>query len=110
MRKIYACENAALVGHLCQLLNGLGIHCVVRNWFLAGDAAGSSPLEWPELWVVNAESETIATDYIHQALSDLTNEEETLPPWRCASCGASVLGHFECCWNCQSVCDASSGT
>ena len=102
MRKMYASENVALVGHLCELLKGRGIDCVVRNWFLSGDAGGSSPLEWPELWVVNAEDEAIAHAYIDEATSQSagskTQEEE---PWRCDGCGASVPGHFACCWSCQ---------
>ena len=110
MRRIYTCENAALVAHLFQILKGLGIDCVVRNWFLAGDAAGSSPLEWPELWIVNTEDEPTAAAYIDQTLPDPINEEETLPPWHCTNCDMSVPDHFGCCWNCQNVRESSSGT
>ena len=105
MRKLYASENAALVGHLCELLKGRGIDCVVRNWFVSGDAGGSSPLEWPELWVVKTEDEAIAHAYINEATSQDSSSGATEegPPWRCDDCGASVPAHFACCWSCQRI-------
>lgn len=100
---MYTSENVALVGHLCELLKGRGIDCVVRNWFLSGDAGGSSPLEWPELWVVNAEDEAVARAYINEATSQDSgsNASEEATPWRCDGCGASVPAHFASCWSCQ---------
>lgn len=98
MKKVYACENAALIGHLRDVLAERGIACVVRNWYLTGDTGGSSPLEWPELWVVHAEDEAAARTNIDAWLSSDTQHGE---PWRCSECGASVPGNFACCWRCE---------
>ena len=106
MRKLYTFENASLAGYFCHLLNGHGIECVVRNWFVAGEAAGSSPLEHPELWVVHDADEAAARDQIREALADTTDES---PSWRCGVCDVSVPGGYAWCWRCNRAKNAQGG-
>ena len=52
MKLVYTAQNMLLVGHLRNILESEGIHCLTRNEYLAGGAGELPPTEtWPELWV-----------------------------------------------------------
>ena len=100
MRKVYASDNIAIVGHVRQVLDQQAIRCIVRNDFLLG-AAGELPVNetWPEIWVVDDRDFDRARALV-DAIVATAHASEPEPPWRCASCGERMEGQFTDCWHC----------
>ena len=98
MRKVYATDNSAIIGHARQVLENHAIPCVVRNDFLLG-GAGELPVNetWPEVWVIDDRDFDRARALV-AAIVAAAHESE--PPWRCASCGEQMEGQFTDCWRC----------
>lgn len=101
MKRLYASESLADVGHLKNLLEQVGIDCIVRNEQLCG-ALGEIPfLEClPELWVLR-------DDDLPHALQLLERHQDQEPvshaPWQCADCGNANEGQFAACWSCGAL-------
>ena len=102
MRKVYASDNSAIIGHLRQVLEDHAIPCVVRNDFLLG-GAGELPVNetWPELWVIDDRDFERARTLVDGIVAAAHKSE---PPWRCASCGEQMEGQFTDCWSCGAPC------
>lgn len=98
MRKVFASDNIAIIGHVRQMLEHHGIPCIVRNEFLLG-GAGELPVNetWPEIWVTDDRDLEHARALVDAFASAATASD---PPWRCASCGEQMEGQFTDCWRC----------
>ncbi|HEX5419569.1 MAG TPA: DUF2007 domain-containing protein [Gammaproteobacteria bacterium] len=96
MKRVYASEFLAEVGHFRNLLEQAGIACFIRNEQLSG-AMGEIPfLEClPELWVLRDDELPRA-----KRLIDQQGETVAAPDWRCPSCGERNEGQFAACWRC----------
>lgn len=98
MRKVYTSHDIAIVGHVRQVLENQGIHCIVRNDFLLG-GAGELPVNetWPEIWVVDDRDSDRARALVDAVVA---TGNDFGPPWRCPSCGERLEGQFTECWRC----------
>ena len=98
MRKVYATDNSAIIGHARQVLQNHAIPCVVRNDFLLG-GAGELPVNetWPEVWVIDDRDFDRARALV-AAIVAAAHESE--PAWRCGSCDEQMEGQFTDCWRC----------
>jgi hypothetical protein len=96
MKKLYTNQNATLVWHARNILEGVGIECALRNEFASGGVGQLSPFDaWPELWVVE---DTCV--YRAQTLLQRAFEDSDVPDWTCSECGEVIGGAFSACWNC----------
>jgi hypothetical protein len=96
MKRLYASESLAEIGHLRNLLRQAGIECIVRNEQLSGGLGEIPFLEClPELWVLDDEA-------LPEARRLLEQQQETVSAaaWQCAACGRPNEGQFAACWNC----------
>ena len=97
MKKVHSAPNAVDIHNLKNVLEGSGIKCEIRGEFRRG-AVGEIPVNecWIDLWIVNDADESSARQIIDNPMS------ESAPAWCCASCGESIAGQFDQCWNCDS--------
>ncbi len=83
------------VAHARNVLITAGIHCELRNQYLAG-AMGDLPMieTWPQLFVEDADERF--------ALSVLVRAASAVPgvPWTCNGCGEQLEPQFTHCWRC----------
>lgn len=97
MKLLYTNENATLVWHARNLVEGTGIACLIRNEYASSGAGQLSPFDvWPELWVLDDASYEFATAVLQRALH---SPAETAA-WTCPRCAELNGGAFEVCWNC----------
>jgi hypothetical protein len=97
LRKVHTAESIVEIAHLRNVLEADGIACLVRNDRLGG-VVGEIPFVecWPELWVLETGNYLRAKSLV----DDVLRTGPALESWRCASCGESIEGQFEVCWNC----------
>lgn len=95
MKRIYRAATLPQVAHARNLLVAAGIHCEIRNQYLAG-AAGDLPMfeTWPQLLVDEADEA--------RSLGVLARAQRPAdgPAWVCASCGERLEPQFTSCWRC----------
>ena len=98
MRKVYGSQLIPMVGHLKNVLESHGIHCVVKNALLGGALGEAPPVEcWPQLWVIEDNKYDEAAASVSAA--SLENAVEPAGRWLCA-CGEELEGQFTDCWRC----------
>ena len=98
MKIIYSSMDLAAVAHLKDLLESVGIACLIKNdvsSYLTGDVAMSGVA--PELWIDDdsrlAEALEIKKDY----LGPQTMQGNM---WTCPKCGEKLEPQFSSCWKC----------
>jgi hypothetical protein len=94
MLRIARAPNIAIATLWVDALQQAGVAASVQRYFL-GSVAGELPPDQclPEVWVTHAADEARA--------KGLLDRLQNLPQncWLC-SCGETVEGGFEACWNC----------
>ena len=98
MQRVFIDSNTVLTGLVHSVLEAAGIHCLVRNQYLAG-ALGELPVNecWPQVWVVSDDDAPRALRLIAQAMPrDGTSGE----CWVCPDCGERLEPQFAQCWQC----------
>lgn len=95
MKRVYRAASLVQVAHARNLLLMAGIHCELRNQYLAG-AMGDLPLieTWPQLYVEDAD-ERFALSALARA-----SQAPTGSPWTCPSCAEISEPQFLQCWRC----------
>ena len=82
MKHVYTLHDPLLAGHLEQVLQQAGIHCLVKNQHLIGGVGDLPPIEaWPEIWVFRDFDRSRAVELI-EALIQYTAKPEDA--WTCA--------------------------
>ncbi len=95
MKTVYSAANISIVSFFQNILEGYGIHCLIKNEFLHSVIGEIPPIEsWPQLCVDDDDYEE-EKRIVDEALS-----EKNLPIWKCTSCNEVIEGQFSECWNC----------
>ena len=98
MKKLYTTQKPLVISHLKSLLESGGIHCTVKNLYLASAVGELPPIEcWPELWVLDDQRYAEARRLLERTLAPL---RAVAGPWTCKKCGIEVEGEFSECWSC----------
>jgi hypothetical protein len=94
MRRLVQAPNIAIAALWVDALRHAGIDASTQRYFL-GAAAGELPPDQclPEVWLTHDEQE----DQARALLRDLMHVPQRR--WEC-TCGETVEGGFEQCWNC----------
>ncbi len=96
MRLVHTSPNTAMEHHLRNVLQGVGIDCILKNEYLRMASGDLPPLEcWTELWVVNDDQFDQARQYLETG-----PVPETRAPWPCPACGEKIEPQFTECWHC----------
>jgi hypothetical protein len=95
LKRVYRAPTLLQVAHARNVLITAGIHCELRNQYLAG-AMGELPMieTWPQLYVDDAD-ERFALGALARAATVSTGD-----PWICAACGELLEPQFTQCWCC----------
>jgi hypothetical protein len=95
MKRVFRAATLLQVAHARNVLLVAGIHCELRNQYLAG-AMGDLPMmeTWPQLWVEDAD-ERLALRALAQAAAAPVGS-----PWTCEDCGEQLEAQFTSCWRC----------
>jgi hypothetical protein len=97
VKRVFRAASLLQVAHARNVLITAGIHCELRNLYLAG-AMGDLPMmeTWPQLYVADADE--------HYALSALRRAAAAAvgSPWICHECNEQLEPQFTCCWRCGS--------
>ncbi len=95
MKRVYRAASLLQVAHARNVLITAGIHCELRNQYLAG-ALGDLPMmeTWPQLYVDDAD-EGFALSVLARASAVSAGN-----PWVCAECGEQMEPQFTQCWRC----------
>jgi hypothetical protein len=95
MRRLITAPNLALATLWADMLSHAGIAATVQRAY-AGSIAGELPPDQtlPEVWIDDDER----LDEARVLLAQL--RRPAWRQWRCPSCGESIDGPFEQCWNC----------
>lgn len=95
MKRIYRAASLLQVAHARNVLISAGIHCELRNQYLAG-ALGDLPMleTWPELMVEESDEE-YARSVLRRAAAAAGGE-----PWICPHCEERLEPQFTGCWRC----------
>ena len=95
MKRVYRAASLLQVAHARNVLITAGIHCELRNQYLAG-ALGDLPMmeTWPQLYVEDAD-EKFALSALARAVAAPVGA-----PWTCAQCGERSEAQFTHCWQC----------
>lgn len=97
MKRVFFSDSLAEAGHVRNVLEHAGIGCFVKHEQLSGGLGEVPFLECtPEVWVY-ADADA---DRARRIVSDMTDAPESGDPWRCASCGETIDGHYAACWRC----------
>lgn len=101
MKKIYSSNNRVLLYILKDRLEAAGIHCLLKNQDVAGQAAGELPpvVAKPELWVMKDNDFDQAKRLVEEEMDE---QQQNKPDWCCNHCGEVIEGQFDICWNCDS--------
>jgi len=95
MKRVYRAASLLQVAHARNVLIAAGIHCEIRNLYLAG-AAGDLPMmeTWPQLYVEEIDERA--------ALRALTSASRASSeaPWTCEECDERLEAQFTACWRC----------
>ena len=106
MKILYAARHATEAHLLRGYLEAQGIAAVVRGEFLAG-GIGDLPMDVCSVCVVNDDDFREADALLRQFLK---GEVVHGHAWRCASCGETLEGQFNACWNCGHERDVHAST
>jgi hypothetical protein len=95
MLRLTQAPNIAIAALWVDTLRQAGIDASMQRYYL-GSVAGELPPDQclPEVWLMHEEQEREA----RALLRDLSRVPQR--KWHCASCGETVEGGFEQCWNC----------
>ena len=94
MRKLVQAPNIAIATLWADMLSQAGMAATVQRYFLSGIAGDLPPDQClPEVWITHDHQEARAKALLH--------DFQNLPQrsWVC-SCGETVEGGFEQCWQC----------
>ncbi len=98
MKRVFASLNIIEINHLKNLFEAAGIHCTLRNQYLAG-IAGEVPFDQcaAQLWVLDDAQLWLA----EEIMRDWRRARFARgPAWNCAECGEPHEGQFTECWKC----------
>lgn len=95
MKRVYRAASLIQVAHARNVLITAGIHCELRNQYLAG-AMGDLPMmeTWPQLYVDDAD-ERYALSVLARASSAQMGSA-----WICDECKEQLEPQFTSCWRC----------
>ena len=97
MVRLYLPDNHVEAQLLLDLLLSANIDVVLKGGFLTGAAGELPPSDVLSLWLLEPaqqhEAEKILADF--EARKSFTAKTQ-----ECESCGETVEGNFDCCWNC----------
>jgi hypothetical protein len=95
MKRVFRAATLLQVAHARNVLLTAGIHCELRNQYLAG-ALGELPMmeTWPQLFVDDAD-EQYALSALARAAAAPSGS-----PWICEECGEQLEAQFTSCWRC----------
>jgi hypothetical protein len=95
VKRVYRAASLLQVAHARNVLITAGIHCELRNQYLAG-AMGDLPMmeTWPQLYVEDVDERYALGALARAAAAPSGN------PWRCAGCGEQIEPQFTQCWRC----------
>ena len=98
VKAVFTDREPARVGYFQSVLDNAGILTYVRNQVTNTTVAEMpSGIFFPSLCVVNDADYDRAIALI---LEVRDGTQVNLPEWTCASCGESVPGGFDICWQC----------
>jgi Putative prokaryotic signal transducing protein len=103
MRAISVHRDPAIIGFHQSILQSAGIPCYIRNEntssSLGAGALGlvQSQLFNPVLCITDDDRYEEAVALIKQATEA---QGESQADWQCSTCGETIPGTFELCWNC----------
>jgi hypothetical protein len=100
VKRVYRAASLLQVAHARNVLITAGIHCELRNQYLAG-AMGDLPMmeTWPQLYVEDGD-ERFALSVLQRAAATTAGA-----PWVCIGCGEKLEPQFTQCWRCGLVSD-----
>jgi hypothetical protein len=95
MKRVFRAATLLQVAHARNVLLTAGIHCELRNQYLAG-ALGELPMmeTWPQLFVDDADEQYALSALARAAAAPSGN------PWTCEDCGEQLEAQFTSCWRC----------
>jgi hypothetical protein len=95
MKRVYRAASLLQVAHARNVLIAAGIHCEIRNLYLAG-AAGDLPMmeTWPQLYVEESDERNALR--VLESASSPSGEA----PWICGECDEELEAQFTTCWRC----------
>ncbi len=93
MKRVFRAATLLQVAHARNVLITAGIHCELRNQYLAG-ALGDLPMmeTWPQL------DERYALSALARAAAAPVGSS-----WTCSGCGEELEPQFTQCWRCGAV-------
>jgi hypothetical protein len=98
MKRVFRAATLLQVAHARNVLVTAGIHCELRNQYLAG-ALGDLPMmeTWPQLYVDDGD-ERFALSALARAASAPSGSD-----WICSGCGEELEPQFTQCWRCGAL-------
>ena len=99
MKEIFGHRDGSMVGHYQSILEQAGIPCFIRN----ENAAALSELQGPAFYPVLCVDDEFYNDAMEllRPIYEAHRTQATAVDWVCTSCGETVPGSFEVCWNCD---------
>lgn len=98
MKLVYSAESVIQVAHMRNLLECVGIRCMLRNYHL-GSATGEIPFVecWPQLWAVEESEHERAARCV---AAELAGAHRSGTEWHCPVCLERLEPQFTSCWRC----------
>lgn len=105
MKRVFRAATLLQVAHARNVLITAGIHCELRNQYLAG-ALGDLPMmeTWPQLYVEDAD-EGFALSVLARAEAAPAGNS-----WVCTQCGERLEPQFTHCWRCGAAPATTTGS
>ena len=101
MKQVYLAQDPIEANLLVDLLGAEGIEAVVQGEHLYA-IRGIVPMSYPTVWVVDdddyEQARALALEFDRRQQAG--GEQELLKPWVCLSCGETIEGQFDQCWQC----------
>lgn len=103
MTEVFTDPELVVVGYLKSELEAYGIDSFVRNQEGNQSVIGAfGPVFWPVLCVSRKEDVALAEAVVAQFVAARKSKARTGQSDRiCPSCGETVPGSFDVCWNCD---------
>lgn len=99
MKSLYQARDMLEAQQLRDMLAAHHIESVVLGGYLSGAAGELPALSFPVIWLAEDDDYRRARQLLDEHLREL-ERRAAMAPWFCATCGESVEGSFDCCWNC----------
>jgi hypothetical protein len=99
MRALYQARDSLEARLLADRLAAAHIETVILGEHLVGGAGELSAVNFPVVWIVDANDLARAQALLEIFLAE-QRQEPSGPGWRCPTCEAEVDPGFERCWNC----------